>query len=105
MLALHQEIERLRRDHQPMPDRAMDALGDAAAVLRSAIIDAPVTCEADVASKFRLVAALIEHESGEFSDEYCAAAGAFSDLAAFRNEEWKQDIGSSHPNYAAHVQQ
>ncbi|KAF5887450.1 hypothetical protein [Rhizobium sp. PEPV16] len=103
MLALHAEIVRLRSLCVPMPDDAMDALGDAAASIRKAIIDAPITSEADIANKFRLAVILIEDPDGDMSDEPMAVRQALFDLIGFRNDLWNADFGTGtgHPFYRA----
>ncbi|RVQ66180.1 hypothetical protein [Sinorhizobium medicae] len=88
MLKLRQEIERLRVEYAPMPDDAMDALGDASWEISSAIINAPAESEPDLAAKFSHVAFMISEYDGECIDESEAVERACADLAKFRNEEW-----------------
>lgn len=103
-------LERLQRlysdldalgQYCPMPTDAMNAIGDAASIISKAIIEAPVTCERDIAAKFRHAAELIEDESGIMSDEPSAALGAIEDLIEFRRQEWLADFGRPCPLYAA----
>jgi len=52
-----------------MPDDAMDHITEAHWIVSRAIIDAPVTCEADVAAKLRHAALLVECPGGEYNDD------------------------------------
>ncbi|MDB5526164.1 MAG: hypothetical protein JWM58_3927 [Rhizobium sp.] len=99
MLALYTELERISNDFSPMPDDAMDHLRDAASVIRETLIDAPITCEGDVANKLRLAAILIEIEGVEMNDEMPTIVRASEDLAAWRNAEWIRYNGRPHPWY------
>ncbi|MGO4842226.1 hypothetical protein AB4144_59170, partial [Rhizobiaceae sp. 2RAB30] len=55
--------------------------------VRKAMIDAPVTCAADAAAKFRLVARLVSNEDGMYAIESEAVAAAVDGLATWRAKE------------------
>ena len=71
-----------------MPDDAMDHITEAHWIVSRAIIDAPVTCEADVAAKLRHAALLVECPGGEYNDEQPAIIAALTGLQRFRADEW-----------------
>lgn len=71
-----------------MPDDAMNHITDAHWIVSKAIIDAPVTCEADVANKLRHAILMIECPHGIYNDEIPAVAGALDALRNFRADEW-----------------
>jgi hypothetical protein len=96
LLALYGELERIATDYSPMPDNAMDALRDAASIVREAIINAPVACETDVANKLRLAAIMVE---AAMADEMPVIHRAADDLAALRNRQWLEDHARLHPTH------
>ncbi|UZX42336.1 hypothetical protein A6U84_03230 [Agrobacterium sp. 13-2099-1-2] len=75
-----------------MPDDAMDHITEAHWIVSKAIINAPVTCEADVAGKLRHAALLVECPHGEYVDEIPAIAAALGDLRRLRKDEWADAV-------------
>jgi hypothetical protein len=71
-----------------MPDSAMEHITSAHWIVSKAIIDAPVTCEADVAGKLRHAILMIECPHGIYTDEAPAIAVALGDLQRLRKDEW-----------------
>ena len=71
-----------------MPDDACDLICQAAWIVSSAIIEAPVTCEADIAGKLRHAANLIADPTGVYAHEQRALMAATNDLKVFRAQEW-----------------
>lgn len=88
MTRLFTELHTLGERHGEMPDDACDKLSEAAWIISGAIINAPVTCEADVAGKLRHAALLVECPHGEYTDEQPAVLAALNDLQRFRADEW-----------------
>ncbi|TRA90923.1 hypothetical protein EXN24_05280 [Rhizobium rhizogenes] len=88
MTRLFMELHTIGERVGEMPDDAMDHITEAHWIVSKAIIDAPVTCEADIAGKLRHAALLVECPHGEYHDEQPAIAKALADLKRFRAEEW-----------------
>lgn len=88
MVRLFAELHTIGDRAGEMPDQAMDHITSAHWIVSKAIIDAPVTCEADVADKLRHVIMLIECPHGVYADELPAIKRAYDDLIAFRATEW-----------------
>lgn len=91
MSALYAELQSTSERHGGMPDDAMDRITEAASIVSKAIINAPVTCEADVAGKLRHAAQLVDSPHGVWVDEEPAVAGALADLQLLRIRQW-QDV-------------
>lgn len=90
MSALFAELHTAGERHGEMPDEACDLICQAAWIVSSAIINAPVTCEADIAGKLRHAANLIADPTGIYTDEQPAIAAALNDLKRLRKDEWAQ---------------
>lgn len=88
MSTLFAELHTAGERHGEMPDDAMDHITEAHWIVSRAIINAPVTCEADIAGKLRHAALLVECPHGEYHDEQPAIAAALSDLQRLRKDEW-----------------
>lgn len=87
MVRLFAELHTIGERVGEMPEDAMDHITSAHWIVSKAIIDAPVTCEADVAGKLRYVIMLIECPHGVYVDELPAIRRAYDDLLAFRAGE------------------
>lgn len=92
MSQLFEELHTAGKRHGEMPDEAMDHITEAEWIVSQAIIDAPVTCEADVAGKLRHAALLVECPHGEYTSEQPAIAAALSDLQRLRKAEWAEAV-------------
>lgn len=92
MSALFAELHTAGERHGEMPDEACDKLSDAAWIISDAIINAPVTCEADIAGKLRHAALLVECPHGEYTSEQPAIAAALNDLQRLRKDEWAEAV-------------
>jgi hypothetical protein len=88
MTRLFMELHTIGERAGEMPDDAMDHITEAHWIVSRAIINAPVTCEADIAGKLRHAALLVECPHGEYIDEIPAVTTALHNLKAFRAEEW-----------------
>ena len=97
MSALFAELHTAGARHGEMPDDACDMICQAAWIVSSAIIKAPVTCEADIAGKLRHAALLVECPGGEYTDEQPAIAAALADLKRFRANEWNAAMTEARP--------
>jgi len=84
MADLFAELHTAGDRHGEMPDDACDLICQAAWIVSSAIIKAPVTCEADIAGKLRHAANLIADPGGIYMDEKPAVLAALNDLTRFR---------------------
>lgn len=80
-------------------DAAMDALMEAHDVLMRELVILPVGDEHDLAAKFRLLAHMLEAPAGEFAIEAEAFQQIGRQLIAFRNSDWRGELGLSHPRY------
>ncbi|XUY27848.1 hypothetical protein RMR21_005685 [Agrobacterium sp. rho-8.1] len=89
MVRLFAELHTIGDRCGEMPDEAMDHITSAHWIVSEAIINAPVTCEADVAGKLRHAILMIECPHGIYNDEVPAVAGALDALIKFRAEEWQ----------------
>ncbi|MBA4776688.1 MAG: hypothetical protein H2044_13615 [Rhizobiales bacterium] len=88
MSALFAELHTAGERHGEMPDEACDLICQAAWLISDAIINAPLTCEADVAGKLRHAANLIADPTGVYAHEQRALMAATNDLKVFRAQEW-----------------
>lgn len=88
MTRLFTELHTIGERVGEMPDEAMDHITEAHWIVSRSIIDAPVTCEADVAAKLRHAALLVECPHGEYHDEQPAIEAALHGLRQLRADEW-----------------
>jgi hypothetical protein len=88
MVRLFAELHTIGDRAGEMPEDAMGHITEAHWIVSRAIIDAPVTCEADVAGKLRHAILMIECPHGIYNDEVPAVAGALEALRNFRVDEW-----------------
>lgn len=88
MSRLFMELHTVGERVGEMPDDAMDHITEAEWIVSKAIIEAPVTCEADIAGKLRHAALLVECPHGEYTNEQLAIAASMNSLRQFRAEEW-----------------
>lgn len=88
MTRLFMELHTIGERVGEMPDDAMDLICEASWIVSKAIINAPVTCQEDVAGKLRHAANLLECPHGEYQDEQPTIAKALADLKRLRAEEW-----------------
>lgn len=91
MVRLFAELHTIGERVGEMPDEAMDHITSAHWIVSEAIINAPVTCEADIAGKLRHAILMIECPHGIYNDEVPAVAGALDALTKFRNDEFERD--------------
>jgi hypothetical protein len=91
MTRLFMELHTIGERVGEMPDDAMDHITEAHWIVSKAIIDAPVTCDADIAGKLRHAALLVECPHGAYVDEIPAVAGALDALVKFRRDEFDRD--------------
>lgn len=99
LLNIHMALEHIMKSQAPMPDAAMDLLVQSGSVIAEMLLEHPVSCEADVADKFRFLASLLEEEAGEMYIENPAMERACADLVALRRDQWQGDFGKPHPRY------
>lgn len=92
MTRLFMELHTIGERVGEMPDDAIDHITEAHWIVSRAIIDAPVTCEADIAGKLRHAALLVECPHGEYHDEQPAIAAALSGLQRLRKDEWAEAV-------------
>ncbi|MGF0524560.1 hypothetical protein ACQEDT_23930 [Agrobacterium pusense] len=92
MTRLFTELHTIGERVGEMPDDAMDHITEAHWIVSRAIINAPVTCEADVAGKLRHAALLVECPHGEYHDEQPAIAAALNGLQRLRKDEWAEAV-------------
>jgi hypothetical protein len=90
MTRLFAELHTIGERVGEMPDEAMDHITSAHWIVSKAIINAPVTCEADVAGKLRHAILMIECPHGIYTDEAPAIAAALGDLQRLRKDEWAE---------------
>lgn len=92
MTRLFTELHTIGERVGEMPDEAMDHITEAEWIVSRAIINAPVTCDADIAGKLRHAALLVECPHGEYCDEIPAITAALHDLQRFRKDEWAEAV-------------
>lgn len=90
LLCMHRDLDALAASRNGWPEEAMTNLTIALRVIGRAIINAPVTCERDVANKFRFAADLIDAESGQMVAENDAVNAAVNGLADLRDAQWTE---------------
>lgn len=91
MTALYAEINTVWDRHGDMPEDVCDLIVQATMSLSDAIMNAPITCEDDIAYKLRFAADLISDKCGVVLAERPAVERALSDLIALRESEWHAD--------------
>lgn len=91
MTALYAELNTVWTRHGETPDEVCDLIVQAAISLGEAILNAPVTCEEDIAHKLRFAAYLMSDKSGIVDDALPTVERALSDLMALREVQWHTD--------------
>lgn len=98
LFALYSEMEKAL--NRSMPDEAQEKLHGVLSDITNAIVDAPIGCVRDIATKFRFLAHIVDDDAGMMYCEPRVMQRAIDDLLAFRRIDDGGDCARFYQNFA-----